>query len=149
MQFSTLSALVVGFSALASATFSSPKAGDQWQVGKEQTLSWDNTGMSGLMDCKIIPAGAVDTSIVIAEVFSQIDIVSTGGSYKWTPDASLISQSVTIVIIDSLNQYHYSESFTLIVAETTIVNIGGEGNYNNGKVRDCAFQLFQTITNDL
>jgi hypothetical protein len=141
MQFSTFSALLMGFAAIASATFSSPKSGDKWAVGKEQTLSWDNTGMTGKMDCKVIPAGAVDASIVIAEVFTQIDIESTGGSYKWTPDASIISQSVTIVIIDSQNKYYYSDSFTLIVAETTVVNVGSQennynNNYNNGYVQD-------------
>jgi hypothetical protein len=135
MQFLTLSAILVGFSTLASATFSSPKSGDQWAVGKAQTLSWDSTGMAGLMDCKIIPAGNLDSSVVIAEVFTQIDISTFGGSYQWTPDVSIISQSVTIVLIDSSNRYYYSDSFTLIVAETTIVNIGGQG-YNYGQVRN-------------
>lgn len=139
MQFSTITALVVGFSALASATFTSPKSGDQWQAGKEQTITWDNTGMSGKMDCKVIPAGALDASIVVSEVFSQIDIVSTGGSYKWTPDASLVAQSVTVVLIDAQNKYYYSEVLAIVVAETTIVNVNNNKGNNNGKVWDSGF----------
>ena len=79
--------------------------------------------MTGLMDCKIIPAGAVDASVVIADVFSQIDIASTGGSYKWTPDASIPPQAATIVIIDSMGQYHYSDSFNLHAGAGASVSI--------------------------
>ena len=134
MRCSLLPAMVIGFSALVQATFSSPKAGDSWVKGQENTISWDSKSVSGLVDISCVPAGAKDTTVIIAQIATQID--SSSGSRKWTPDKSISAQSVTIIIVDSKKSYTVSETLILIDVESSSSNKGsgkGGNDYNSGK----------------
>lgn len=94
MRSSIFSALVLGLAAWAQATISSPKAGDQWAVGDDQTIAWDTTGLVGPCDIHLVPAGAVDTTMIIETI-----VMGTGntGSYKWTPEKTLTTTNVAIM----------------------------------------------------
>lgn len=112
MRYSLLSAFVIRFSALVQATFSSPKSGDSWVIGQENSISWDSSSTSGAVDISLCPAGAKDTTVIIAQIATQVD--SSSGSYKWTSDKSLKAESVVIVIVDSKKSYTSSDTFILI-----------------------------------
>jgi hypothetical protein len=135
MRYSLISAMAMGFSALVDATFSSPKAGDSWTKGQENTISWDSSSVSGLSDISCVPAGAKDTSVIIAQIATQID--SSSGSYKWTPDKSISASSVTIIIVDSKKSYTVSDTLILIDESSSSSSSKGSGksgsDYNSGK----------------
>ncbi|KAH8674499.1 hypothetical protein BGZ60DRAFT_526459 [Tricladium varicosporioides] len=126
MRFSILSAMVLAIPALA--TFSSPKGGDKWNVGQEQTISWDTNGLEGLIDIKLVPGGATDTTIIITEIATQVE---NKGSIKWTPDKSIKTTDVTIIIIDSKQTRSSSELFVLVVDIQTVQSNSNNNNNNN------------------
>lgn len=135
MRYSLFPALALSF-AVAKATFSSPKSGDQWTIGSENTISWDSSSTSGMVDISLCPGGAKDTTIAIAQIATQVD--SSSGSYKWTSDKSLTAESVTIIIVDSKKSYSKSDDFLLIIDESSSsssssYNKGSGSSYNSGK----------------
>lgn len=130
MQYLTLSALLLSVSGLATATFSSPKAGDKWTIGKENTISWDNSGTKsgGKIDAKLCPKGATDTTIIIADIATQVE---NSGSFKWTPDKSISAQEAVIIITDETNTKKVSDTFILIVEEISVNTNNNNNNYNS------------------
>ena len=126
MRYSLLSAFAISFSALVRATINSPKSGDSWAIGQENTISWDSSSTSGAVDISLCPAGAKDTTVVIAQIATQVD--SSSGSYKWTSDKSLKAESVTIIIVDSKKSYSSSDIFVLVVDESSSSKSSGKDN---------------------
>jgi hypothetical protein len=121
--------LAFGLSALADATFSSPKSGDKWSKGKSQMISWDSSSLSsGNCDIHLVPAGAKDTTTIITEVALQ---VSNSGSYSWTPSSSISVAEAEIIIVDSKKTSIISSVFTLIM-ESSDSSGKDSGSYNNG-----------------
>jgi len=133
MRYSLLSAFAISFSALVRATITSPKAGDSWVIGQENTISWDSSSTSGAVDISLVPAGAKDTTTVIAVIATQVD--GSSGSYKWTSDKSLKAESVTIIIVDSKKSYTASDIFVLVVDESSSSSSKGSSgsSYDSGK----------------
>ncbi|RDL38632.1 uncharacterized protein BP5553_02972 [Venustampulla echinocandica] len=132
MRYSIISAALLSMSTLATATgrIMSPQAGESWVIGKEQTIMWDTSAMTGPIDANLVPAGAQDTTIIIAKIATQVE---NKGSLKWTPDKSIAAQQVTIIIIDSKQTNVNSDIFVLVLDENSSKkNSDGKKN-NNGK----------------
>ncbi|KAF4626330.1 hypothetical protein G7Y89_g11829 [Cudoniella acicularis] len=127
MRFSIISALLLSIPAFVQASsYSSPTAGDQWAIGKEQSIEWDTTGLEGKVDCHLVPGGATDITTIITEIFIQSD---NTGSFKWTPDSSLKAEQVTIIIIDENQTKLISDLFVLIV-DTTVTESSSSDSYD-------------------
>jgi hypothetical protein len=75
MRLSILSILAIGFATLAQGTIMSLTAGNSWQVGTNQMISWDTTGLAGPVDIHIVPEGATDIAAIIENI-----VVGTGNS---------------------------------------------------------------------
>ncbi|KAE9373048.1 hypothetical protein N431DRAFT_337611 [Stipitochalara longipes BDJ] len=116
MRQSFLSALVLGFSALARATISSPAANDQWPVGANQNIVWDTTGLMAPLDIHLVPAGATDITVVITDVVLQI---GNTGTFQWAPPTAIDIEQVEIIIVDATKKLVISEVFTIIIIDTT------------------------------
>lgn len=126
MRYLLLSAFTISLSALVQATISSPKSGDSWVIGQENAISWDSSSTSGAVDISLCPAGAKDTTVVIAQIATQVD--SSSGSYKWSSDKSLKAGSVAIVIVDSKKSYSSSDTFVLVVDESSSSSSSGKSS---------------------
>jgi len=116
MRQSFLSALVLGFSALASATISSPAANDQWPVGANQNIAWDTTGLTAPLDIHLVPAGATDISVIITDIALK---VGNTGSYEWTPPTTIDISQVEIIIVDATQKLVISEVFVIIIIDVS------------------------------
>ncbi|KAL2070994.1 hypothetical protein VTL71DRAFT_14020 [Oculimacula yallundae] len=84
--------------AVAQGNVTKPVAGDQWVVGEPTTIAWDPAGFSDKVDIALVPAGATDTSVVIAQIAKA---TANTGSQSWTPPSSMSAGDVSIVIVNS------------------------------------------------
>jgi hypothetical protein len=94
----------------------SPAAGDQWPVEQNQMISWDTTGLTAPVNIHLVPAGAVDITVIIAEVALKVD---NTGSFQWAPPATLTVTDVEIIIIDAKQTIVISEVFIIIIVEVS------------------------------
>ncbi|KAH7398086.1 hypothetical protein BKA64DRAFT_643197 [Cadophora sp. MPI-SDFR-AT-0126] len=97
MKVSITTALVALVS-LVQATITKPAAGDQWVVGEQTTIQWDTAGFSDKVDIALVPAGATDTSVVIAQIATQ---TANTGSQTWTPPSTMSAGDVSVIIVNS------------------------------------------------
>jgi Ser-Thr-rich glycosyl-phosphatidyl-inositol-anchored membrane family len=114
MHYSLFSALALGLSAVVQAGVSSPPAGAQWPVAQNQQITWDTTGLTGPVDIHLVPAGAVDITVIIAEIAIG---VSNTGSFTWAPDSTISTPNVEIIIVDAKQVIVISEVFEIIIVE--------------------------------
>jgi hypothetical protein len=121
MQYSILSALVLGLSAIAEATFSKPRKGDQWTIGQSQTITWETTELAQVIDINIV--SAVDTTVVITQIASQI---RNTGSFVFTPTSLFNVNEVAIQLIDIRRTVVVSQSFTIIAVKVSILEPANE-----------------------
>jgi hypothetical protein len=134
MQSTLLYVLALGFSALADATFSSPKAGDEWSKGTSQSISWDSSSLSsGKCDIQLVPSGAKDTSTIISEIALQVD---NTGSYSWTPSSSISASEAEIIIVDSKKTMIISGVFTFTSGSIGASNFGHDSGSHKSKPYD-------------
>lgn len=90
--------------------------------------------MGGKVDAKLCPKGATDTTIIIANIASQVD---NSGSFKWTPDKSISAQEAVIIIINQTNTKKASDTFVLIVEEISVnTNNNNKDNNSNDNSKD-------------
>lgn len=120
MRQSFLSALLLSFSALARATVISPAANDQWPVNQMQNIMWDTTGLTEPLDIHLVPAGAVDISVVIVDIALK---VSNTGKYQWAPPATINIEEVEIIIVDATKKLVISETFIIIIIEASFPKV--------------------------
>lgn len=97
MQISIFMALAA-LATLAQATVTKPAAGDQWVVGEQSTIKWETAGFSDKVDIALVPAGATDTSVVIAQIASQ---TANTGTQTWTPPSTMSAGDVSVIIVNS------------------------------------------------
>lgn len=97
MQASFITALAV-LASLVQATVTKPAAGDQWLVGEKSTIAWDTTGFSDKVDIALVPAGATDITVIIAQIATQ---TANTGSHTWAPPSTMNGGNVTLIIISS------------------------------------------------
>jgi hypothetical protein len=119
MRQSFLSALLLSFSALARATIMSPAANDQWPVNQMQNIMWDTTGLMEPLDIHLVPAGAVDISVVIVDIALK---VGNTGKFQWAPPATINIKEVEIIIVDATKKLVISETFVIIIIEVSFSN---------------------------
>jgi hypothetical protein len=117
MRQSVLSALVLSFSTLARATISNPTANDQWPVNQNQNIQWDTTGLTAPLGIHLVPAGAVDISVVIVDIALKVE---NTGSFQWAPPATISIEEVEIIIVDATQKLVISETFVIIIIEVCI-----------------------------
>jgi hypothetical protein len=117
MRQSVLSALVLSFSTLARATISNPAANDQWPVNQNQNIQWDTTGLTAPLGIHLVPAGAVDISVVIVDIALKVE---NTGSFQWAPPATISIEEVEIIIVDATQKLVISETFVIIIIEVCI-----------------------------
>ena len=117
MRYSLLSAVVLGFSAVSQAVISTPAKGDQWPVNQNQQITWDTTGLTGPVDIHLVPAGATDITVIIAEVALKVE---NTGKFMWAPPTTITIEEVEIIIIDAKKVLVLSEVFIIIIVEVTI-----------------------------
>lgn len=114
MRYSLFSALALGLSAVVQAGISNPSAGSQWPVAQNQQITWDTTGLTGPANIYLVPAGAVDITVVIVEIAIG---VSNTGSFMWAPDTTISTTNVEILIVDAKEVIVISEVFEIIIIE--------------------------------
>jgi hypothetical protein len=117
MRYSLFSALALGLSAVVQAGISSPPAGAQWPVAQNQQITWDTTGLTPPINIQLVPAGAVDITVIVAEIAVG---VSNTGSFTWAPDSTISTPNVEIIIIDAKQVIIISEVFEIIIIEVCI-----------------------------
>jgi hypothetical protein len=116
MRQSFLSALVLSFSALARATITNPAAGNSWPVEQNQMITWDTTGLQAPLNIHLVPSGAVDATVIIAEI--AVNVGNTG-SFQWAPPNTITVTDVEIIIIDAKQTIVISEVFIIIILEVS------------------------------
>ena len=116
MRQSFLSALVLSFSALARATIMSPAANDQWPVNQMQNIMWDTTGLTAPLDIHLVPAGAVDITVIIVDIALK---VGNTGTLQWAPPTTINIEEVEIIIVDATQKLVISETFVIIIIEVS------------------------------
>lgn len=97
MQISIFAALAA-LATFAQATVTKPAAGDQWVVGEQSTIKWETAGFSDKVDIALVPAGATDTSVVIAQIATQ---TANTGTQTWTPPSTMSAGDVSVIIVNS------------------------------------------------
>jgi hypothetical protein len=75
---------------------------------------WDTTGLTEPLDIHLVPAGAVDISVVIVDIALG---VSNTGKYQWAPPATITVEEVEIIIVDATKKLVISETFVIIIIE--------------------------------
>ncbi|KAL5329536.1 hypothetical protein ACEPPN_003050 [Leptodophora sp. 'Broadleaf-Isolate-01'] len=126
----TLAALV----SLAQCTVTKPAAGDQWIVGEKSTIAWDTAGFSDKIDIALVPAGATDTSVIIAQIATA---TANTGSYTWAPPSTMSGGEVSVIIVNSQQS---SASSSISVSQTSstsgvfviVISSGSKGSNSNG-----------------
>jgi hypothetical protein len=116
MRQSFFSALFLGFSAVARATISSPAAGYQWPVDQNQNINWDTTGLTAPLDIHLVPAGAVDLTVVIVDIALK---VGNTGTFQWAPPETITIEEVEIIIVDATKKLVISETFVIVIIEVS------------------------------
>ena len=114
MRCSLFSALALGLSAVVQAGITSPAAGAQWPVAQNQEITCDTTGLTGPVNIHLVPAGAVDITVIIVEIAIG---VSNTGSFTWAPDSTISTPNVEIIIVDAKQVIVISEVFEIIIVE--------------------------------
>ncbi|PVH78929.1 hypothetical protein DL98DRAFT_516421 [Cadophora sp. DSE1049] len=132
MQISIITALAALVS-LAQGTVTKPAAGDQWVVGEQTTITWETAGFSDKVDIALVPAGATDTSVVIAQIATQ---TANTGTQTWTPPATMSAGDVSVIIVNS-GQSSAASSVSVTQTSSTsgvfvIVLSSGQSNNSNG-----------------
>ncbi|KAK0103228.1 hypothetical protein ONS95_005262 [Cadophora gregata] len=97
MQISFIT-VVAALVSLAQGTIMKPAAGDQWVVGEQSTIEWDTKSFSNKVDIALVPAGATDTSVIIAQIATQ---TANTGSYTWAPPSTMKGGDVSVIIVNS------------------------------------------------
>lgn len=134
MKVSITTALVALVS-LVQATITKPAAGDQWVVGEQTTIQWDTAGFSDKVDIALVPAGATDTSVVIAQIATQ---TANTGSQTWTPPSTMSAGDVSVIIVNS-GQSSAVNSVSVAQTSSTsgvfvIVLSSGVGSFQNQRI---------------
>lgn len=97
----------------------SPAANDQWPVNQMQNIMWDTTGLMEPLDIHLVPAGAVDITVVIVDIALK---VGNTGKLQWAPPATINIEEVEIIIVDAKKKLVISETFVIIIIEVSFPN---------------------------
>jgi hypothetical protein len=81
---------------------------------------WDTTGLTEPLDIHLVPAGAVDITVVIVDIALK---VSNTGKYQWAPPATINIEEVEIIIVDATKKLVISETFIIIIIEASFPKV--------------------------
>lgn len=84
-----------------------------------QNIMWDTTGLMEPLDIHLVPAGAVDISVVIVDIALK---VGNSGKFQWAPPATINIKEVEIIIVDATKKLVISETFVIIIIEVSFPN---------------------------
>lgn len=94
----------------------SPASGDSWPVEQSQTIKWDTTGLEAPLNIHLVPSGAVDATIIIAEI--AVNVANTG-SFQWAPPNTITVADVEVIIVDAKQIIVISEVFIIVIVEVS------------------------------
>jgi len=83
-------------------------------VGTNQGIMWDTSKLTGPCDIHLVPAGATDLTVVITDIVLG---TANTGSYQWTPEKTLTTTHVAIILVDATKTFVKSDDFIIIILE--------------------------------
>ncbi|KAH7354625.1 hypothetical protein BKA65DRAFT_548721 [Rhexocercosporidium sp. MPI-PUGE-AT-0058] len=126
--------VLAAFVSLVQGTITKPAAGDQWIIGEKSTITWDTAGFSDKVDIALVPAGATDTSVIIAQIATA---TANTGSQTWTPPSTMKGGDVSVIIVNSQQSSAASSASVTQTSSSSgifviVISSGSNGSKSNG-----------------